>query len=719
MENLMNFYSTFNKLRMQGRHSELLQTINNSQPTNESLINSKLIYYNCLIEVGLTDKAFNYCKQVIHESLSNDEQFFIFLMKRKMFEIVFNPQRNIKFYISYFEEQINSTDKTFFYKANAYECLANVIQKGISFGQLGSLYKQEVISYTKEAIKLYDNSGDKIEFLRCKKKLALLYKEKPFRSFEKAKELLDEIIEASNDDLFAMFHAHCQLIKTEINFIEIHNPEITEEKINSAISNFNLASSLFNQHQYVQGDITVKEKLGILLLEYGYFEGISYLEEVISQYQKYQLFQYESILWRKIADWHQVHGDTEKYLEAENKAMKSNIGLGMELSMFIQDLIEMDVESRNGNLNAAKAIYEKAKKQYGDTPIFRQFNSLRANHLQQVGQQYESLEINKYQVDLLSPLEISPFLADAFNQLASNYTKSDPEETIRLALKALDIQDQLEDNIACLNTVRLIIETLVYQQRLSGKSFQITPAMEAGLEEGFIRLKNECTLKGAKALGELLQTKGQLYFFSSDFDKCREYYNQAEEIFLRYNLKGSLSFLYSQLALSYIGTARELRDIKWFDEARIFLKKAEQLTRQLIYTEQYWRTIYLQAICFYEAGQIEFPLENNERWSAAEFLFEKAYSIINKQRDNLDRSTNQNRQTAIIAFANIYKNICVQAFRMNSSWSHDNKKALLWLERLKAQALVDSLKNKPKSGYFDLINTENKIPFYDNLIQLL
>ena len=56
---------------------------------------------------------------------------------------------------------------------------------------------------------------------------------------------------------------------------------------------------------------------------------------------------------------------------------------------------------------------------------------------------------------------------------------------------------------------------------------------------------------------------------------------------------------------------------------------------------------------------------------------------------------------------------------MNTTWVKDNKKALVWLERMKAQALVDSIKNKFKSEYSNLMTTTSNSSIYQNLVRFL
>jgi CHAT domain-containing protein/tetratricopeptide (TPR) repeat protein len=604
--------------------------------------------------------------------------------------ILSEQQEDINGVIGVFEQRISESAAGTFVFAVLNDLLANIIKYGIAMGQLSALRKNDGIRYAEWAINAYGQAGFPVERLNKIRGLIQTVRTKPFPSPDKAVEiaytLLNEVA------VQPLQSGYIQLSLAEMAFEKAHTAVVTEEVLQGLIARFDEAENSLKIGGHIDPVMLIYNHIGQLLLRYGYDQGISFLEQAVERYQKIGWLANAHSCLLSIADWYLHHGDEANYQPARSSAEELGLRLHLKLPLFIKAIGEIDSAYRRGEIGKGRELYAEAYEEFSGNHLRNQLDILQANNLLKINRTEEALVIYLDMAKRYEPLQLSSWLADAYYHLATQYNVRRPQLAKEILLLAIRIDDELEDLQASVPRIQLMVDALVQEQRQTTGKVEITAEIDYWLNEGFRRLRGENTVTAFKLTGAMLQTKGQAYFYCGRYDEAKKYYNGAKALFTGAKLVSSLAFLYSQESLLFLQTARSLGSIKLYDESISLLRQSSQYFEEMGYILETARYHFLTGVSYYESARLE-GAENKraDRYLSAEHHFEDAYQTLSKQIQLIDRSEGVSRQESMIAFVKDGVKIFEQGFQMNWVWTKDYWAALKWLDRLKSQALLESI----------------------------
>ena len=631
------------------------------------------------------------------------ELYTSFLLKYKLLQL--QTYQNGDFFngLDFFEALSCSSQYSAYNRSLASLQRAKALLLGISFGLVAAIEKKNACNFFRIAADGFLAAGAMLEYRTTLITFADACFRKPMPDKEGALAILGELFLATRNGADPLSHAGALLLEAEIQFERGFQPGLDQEALAALTARFEAAIKAYKAAGHLVPQSVVYRRLGSVLLKYGLEQGLTCLDDAIAAYSENGFYAELQAIYREKAHWFLIHGQAEENSSAEKEAGLLDTKTGITLGNKVTFLAQIEQAHRSGNIGVARAIVSKAGKDFARHPLYNQLLSLHANNLSRIGLTEESIPVFREIVERAKPLEISGFLSDAYTNLAANLFRTNPDEAAMYIAKAIQIDEALGDKMTRVQHILLFLQIIIFQQQVKfGLPLVESEAMQLCLQECFLALTDDFTIEATIRLGDTLQAKALVHFMAQRYDEAIREYEEAARVLEGPGLFNQLSFLYAHHGIALIGKARESKMIALYDQAKMILLKGLELFKKGAQKTEQARMLGLAGICDYEAGRlVTDSVSGTERWNNAESYFEQAYVINRYLRINADYSNELSRQRSMIAFGKDVLTYPTQALYMHLQQSQDYFKALKWLERTKAQALVESIKARASESLPD------------------
>lgn len=687
------FHNHTQQLMRQWRFAQLRELAEKPTKEDPGYWQGRYSLFECYLARAEFFKAEMLFREIDNSIDKGSELYTSLLLKYHLLALQTYQSEDMSEAFRYFEGVSADTLTSGYNRALAYLLHGKAILLGISFGILSSRLKNQAIRFLQDAAVAFKKAGFINEWQSTLLLLAETFYKKPYPNPVNARKTYEELYQValSLDDHLGMASARLGL--AELNLEEQFKPGVTNEVLKELMAGFEKIPEIFDSGHHLLGHTVVKHRFGTLLLRYGMENGLELLEEAANEYENQGFLTEQQMLIREISSWHLHHGNAQENIEAEQKATLLNTKVTVPFGGKVSALAKIELAHRQGNIGHARQLYEKAVVAFRNHPLLGQLESLHAGNLAKAGLLDDALVIYRKIVERAAPLQASGFLSDAYFNLGANLMNTNPQEAEVYIARAIKIDEELGDELLKVNHIQLYIQVLANKQlRQSGPPLQITPEINVCFDECARILRENHSVDAVIRLAETLQTKARILFLARKPDDAIDTYREAATVIEPAKLFSHLSFLYAHHGMALVEKARQQKNVQYYDEACDLFQRALTLFEKGMLKAEQARMLGLTGICEYEAGRLEPAATVSEaRYDRAENAFEKAYAINRYLRIHTDHSTELSRQRSMIAFIEQNQIYVTQAFYMHGFYTHNTRQAVKWLERTKAQALMESL----------------------------
>lgn len=583
-----------------------------------------------------------------------------------------------------------------------YGLKARLLELGISLGFLSSLQKSEAIELHNLSYALYIKTNNFEEALLTKYRIVELHLKGPTSNKLESNILLLQVITESEKNQLSYLLIKAKLRIAQLEFEEAANTETLD--FNKVDNTYNAILEIAQTHKLDKAAANVFYELGTLLLEYGYANGLNLLNEAIARYKILKDYTQIQQSWRNIARWHLQRGEEAENIKAEAEVNQLNEHISIQLSEQIEDLYKIFVAQKQGD---AAYIYgfDDESEHSNNSWIENQRLTLKANTYISVGRQAEGIALMKEIISKYKSVGVTPFISEALFNLSNNIANYDYKEAILLINEAIKIDEILEDNHALSQRYFQLASHLFFSNK---PNLHFSSDIENHFNKAEQYAKSSKKVDFKLQLGNIYQSKGQLYGIINDYENAGKYLTQAEKIFDNYHLTPQLAFTLSQQGLVLLKVAREFKNPQTFEDAYERFSESANLFKSNSLNTSLWRTTFHQALCKYELAQ-NLPSNSAEFYQnleQAELHFKEAALLVDELRFVADNKTGIQRQLAVSDFGEDKQELYLQAFYANFWLKKDYINAITWLERMKSQSFlletsVEKIKIKRTKTYDD------------------
>jgi hypothetical protein len=448
-----------------------------------------------------------------------------------------------------------------------------------------------------------------------------------------------------------------------------------------AIPAFQEAANLYVAAGMAGRDAAVNATLGRTLLRYGLVDGVSLLTKAVELWEAAGDAGGVDGARRDLHVWYLARGEADS-AEAVYQAVVASSRIQSDLTRPTDTVASALKAYSQADFAAAHAMAEAA---LGDAVAPGQEASLllqQASALLGSGARPEALECAERAVALLSPAAPCVMLGDALFHMGM--AKGTQEAVRSLWQKAA------QNDEACGLWVSAADRLMNLAQFLGqGHGTAREVDLLYGQARGF--LANGCDRKTLIARGNLAQRQGQIAFFQRDFAACGQWYTEAEALFRATDQAADLAFTLSQQGLMLFQIAHDNQDpALWRAAVQRFDEALEGFSRLGLRSEQA-RLHYLVASATLEESWLEKDSSRESNHRISEARLEAAALLLDQMRGGRREAEITRAQNSREDFAKEQEKIYDLGFRLHLQVLQQTDCALLWLERMKARALLDAL----------------------------
>lgn len=458
--------------------------------------------------------------------------------------------------------------------------------------------------------------------------------------------------------------------------------------VDAAFRAFLPVAQSFEDADFATGDAEVQAVLGRLLLRFGEERGADFLERAAQVFTEARKISAADGAWRDLLLWYQDVGETERseHAAAQLRALPR---IESDLTAFTNGLTRAHAAYVRGDFAAAAAVVEETRQQAvtpgQEASLLLQMVSVllgRGARPQAVAYAHEA-------VALLEPAAPCSLLGDALFHLGM--ALEDAEETPRLWREAAEMDLVCRLPEAAAMRLMNLGQWLAQPQDGQPAPTESAAAAEACYQRAVEILRPGRDRSTLLARGNLAQRRGQSAFLTGDLAGCAPYFTEAEHCFRLGKRNADLAFLLAQQGLVFFQIARgQQRSTLWQEARRRFDEARERFEKQQLFGEEF-RMLRLSATSAWE-GSASLPETERESWlCAADERFETGAARAEALRAGRRELELFARQDSRENFAREFEAFFEEGFRYFLRVRRRVDRAFLWLERIKARALLDAV----------------------------
>lgn len=687
-------------LYRQHRYQQLImETETDTSAADDEYAEVQLLRIKALQALGLSERAFQAVSELRTQELSQESWRIQTELWYRFLWIYHTQPSDLQGTLAYYTHLIQTPTLTPYVAGLANDLLGRVISLGMAVQLLSPVtHKKQGEGYWLAAAGLYQTASVQEDYLGVLKRLADLQQRPPRANRHLSRATYTQLMAAADD--FPLVQLEARLAIAEIDFTALKSQlhANAEVELGRILSEFSAIEQQLEAESDAWGYAHLPDRVGTLLLRYGHPEGEALLKESVDRYAKGPFVVDQQGVLRTLAHWYQLRGEESRFRQTEIEANALNRGSEFELGHQVDQLNRVNIAFRAGNYGEALQRCQAALDDEQQSWTRSQFLFLRANTLSVLGRQ-EKMEAAEAAVAFLRPTGITSSLADALvlwaQFLFGALTVDAYRQALPLMQEAIEIESQLENTLAQANRYALLSQFLVDWYRAYEGQGVINQLVEACWEQAFRLLGEEATYEGFIQLGALLQTKGQLLFIAGHREAAQQQLAEAERVFLEAEAKGHLVFLYSQQGLAGIQQARLEQSQNGYWAALRKLDQAYALVTAMNLGDTTWRIAFQRGICFRELGQLTTSKTEQRQWhTQAEEAYQTAHELLYQLMLTVDFQAGASQHASMAGFVGERQTVYQQGFYLNLLERKDLEGALRWLDRMKSQALLASVRKQ-------------------------
>jgi tetratricopeptide (TPR) repeat protein len=574
----------------------------------------------------------------------------------------------------------------------------------------------------------YRAAGQRREQLAVLRRVAGFAAEGLAADRDAARELLRRASREASETGLVVAQAHADLALAEADLRALLDGEAGREQA-TVLARFDDVMGMFRAGGHAFGDALVQWAVARLLLAYGNAAGIKLAHDAARDFAAADVPSSEYQVWSALRSWYETHGDNVHGGEAEAHVAGLVSGMGFPLVTEGRVLDEAMQAFRSGEVTRARSLLARiTRSSVGLQAASRVMLATSANS---VGLRAEAKQLLEEVVAELTETGASQLLGEALNLLAVLMMDSDEARALELLRRAAEVAHAAEAATEEAKYRGQLAWTMVTQRMRSGATPYVTAAADGEFTAAEALLKRQRTLEARCELARLCQRRGQVAFFDHDWDQVGTWLSKAETITRSLGLLPDLAFTLSYQGLAMVEVARR-SGLAAYDQAARLLAESEGLFQRMGLPGFLWQPGFYRALCDIEAARRPQPdAERRDRLDRATGQMEQVAALIDQLRtasrrkdvgeqqselavspvadaavsedaavsgqwsehawsERPDASTEQ-LQRLLMAFGTDKQVFYGEGFKLAWDVRSDTTGAWVWLERMKAQALLDGL----------------------------
>ncbi len=661
----------------------------------------QLLKLKTLLVLGLTQQAFQHSENLLATEITDEKWLTYFQLWHQFLAVYQNQSADLQPTILYFKQRASDLVTDPYATGLAYDLIGRTLSVGMAVQLLSPVvYKTQAEFYWKKSADCYSACQAHDDYIGVLKRLAQLQERSPLAEPLQALATYHQLLNADPNDLFAFTRAETGITLAEADFVLLHTSQQAGDRdaLKRILAEFDKVEAEFQTAGYDWGYAWVADRLGSLLLRYGYADGEPIIKESIERYHQADAVVDQQSALRTLAHWYQLRGDETLFRQTEQAANALNDRIEFNLSQHVEQLNLVNIAYREGNYGQVLQGCDKALNDSTVGWVRSQFLFLKANTLGTLGRK-DKTETAGQVVRSLQAAGPTSLLSDALvlwsRFLFDQGDLTAYEQAIKAMQQAIDIDAQLGDKRSQAGRYTAFGQFLLDWERTHRGRAVITNLLEACWENAFKLLAEDYTYEGFLQLCALVQIKGQQLFIAGHLEKAREQFAEAERLMLLAEAQGQLLFLYSQQGFFEIQTARHERSQERYLAALQKFDQAMALVSTMDLGDAHWRVVFQRGICFRELGQLETESVQQEYWWAqAESAYQTTHQLIISLMLTADYQTGDSQHMSRAGFLGERQTVYQQGFYLNLLQRNRPLQALQWLDRMKSQALLAAVRRQ-------------------------
>jgi CHAT domain-containing protein len=674
------FLAKARRLYFSGQLDELIELSNQNQDT-AVCYDTELLKSRALMDLGLFSQADARLSAALEDSTLPPAFKPIFMMWHAVNGLIFLERYSIRKVLTVLQDQQRLFVDDIYVNALYHNLKSRVVYYGIAVGQYSQLKAQSAKYHLRRSARLYRQAEDWRESCRItiNHLIEVLSGQNPDYNYV-IKRLRKDMPSTSLEDEY-VFACRFRLIELKAHFLKDHLQEAGKPE-GYYLGRFkDLHQHYLDRH--VHGAETVWLELGELFLKFGYENGQTLLWDVLKDPADFSQPIRRQHAWQALGSWHRERG--EMVLAAICDAESAALGRRFEFAMSHDVSVVSELHSDFVTGNTERII--KKSRHYlrlrGNSLLSFQVRTMLAQALFLSGQhELGQIEVDKI-ISFYQRAKPSTFYCEILKNYADFIFPSFPHRALFAMEEAVGMASQLGNQINQGEYYTLFAQ---YLTRMKGQSFSgLTGTYTAlGCLEKAVGIF--ASMRGFQAtgyLGEAYQNIGSLYFSLGDTVKADQYFQLANRVFSFNHLGVNLAFLQSHQGLLLLSKAEKVRDKSLAELALRLMRRAQKCFWKMGLWQNAIRATYHQGLSYMVLANLcEDHTLQDRQWQLADQYFSRAASISKI----IGRMSHQPMH-----FEAENQKMYRKGFWLNFQQRSNPQKALIWIERMKGQLLMDRI----------------------------
>ncbi|HMG06523.1 MAG TPA: hypothetical protein VK581_13770, partial [Chthoniobacterales bacterium] len=450
---------------------------------------------------------------------------------------------------------------------------------------------------------------------------------------------------------------------------------------------FQEASRLYLEAGFCSGDAEVKAALGRAMIRFG-LDGTRLLKAAGENWEQVGRSAFASGVWTDLSLWHSQRGELAEAEVMDDKKLRLRRLIESDVTLMINALQTAHAAYVRGDFAEARDVVRVARANaiapFDEAALLMNL----AGVLVGINERVEAARTAAKAVALLEPSSPCASLGDALFQLA--LTQDDLQETRKFCHEAIRMDEACGRRVSGATRLMSLAE-IISQPRQGAVDPVATEEAEQYYERAEALLGQGRDLETVVARSNLAQRRGQTALYRRDFDACGHWFSEAERLMHASGRNADFGFLLAQEGLALLTVAGEGTGPETYNEARSRFEQAEErFGRQELRGPQL-RMLYLSGATALDASGRCQDAGRTMLEAKAEAYLERAAKLMEQLRGGRRERDLLAAQSSREDFALTQEAIYDLGFRIALKVRRHPDQALLWLERMKSRALLDSM----------------------------
>ncbi len=450
---------------------------------------------------------------------------------------------------------------------------------------------------------------------------------------------------------------------------------------------FQRTSELYLDAGFAGGDAPVQAALGRTLLRYGAGDGVPLLTTAAERWEAVGDAGMANGVWRDLHLWHLRAGETAAAANAQVKLLRAQ-SIESDLTLPTDAVAAanhayVQAEFATARQTAAAAMRAATTPGQEAGLLLQQASALLGS-----GDTAEAARQAERAVNVLRPAAPCVLLGDALFHLGM--ARGAASEIRRLWTEAAR-NDEVCGLFSGAAMKLMNLAQFLGQPQADGSMAGSPEEAEQLYAQAGRLLADSRDLESLVAKGNLAQRRGQTALLREDYLACGHFLSEAEDNFRATGRVADLAFPLGQQGLVLFRAARQGGDrALWREAQRKFGEARELFARQGLRSEEV-RMLYLHGAAMVEEGRLVDAGQRAACHEAAAAFLEEAAVLLERMRGGRREAEMLTAQASRENFAREQQRVYDLGLRLHLRMCPQPDRALLWLERMKARALLDSM----------------------------